>query len=738
MPWALVCAARTGPCVSRLLQLASVPSALVHFSTRVAALSLLVLLGVGTSVRAAPALPQGVLIDVPYLAQTPQLCGGAALAMVLRYWGATAVPQDFQHLVDDTAGGIATSRLTSAASERGWRAVATGAPEVEPIAAVAAHINQGRPVIVLLEDSATVHHYVVVVGVTPADVVLHDPARAPYTVMSHEEFSRRWNVTSRWMLLVLPADETSSAPAPGLAATLPTPTSGAAATVASASPLTPPSTPGLSPASGDAACSALVAEGVTRAQSGLNEEAEAALLSAISLCPAYSGGYRELAGLRLLQKRWAESAALAAQAVERNPGDEHAWELLATNRFVAGDVYGALDAWNRIGQPQIDTVAVEGLRRTAHPIVTSLLGLKSGELLRADAFRRATRRLEDFPTTSLAVLRYAPTDGGKAAVSAYVNERPRLPTGWIAWTSVAARAAIAQDIRVDVAALASQGDLWTPSYRWPPLRPRVGLQLSLPTPGTARGIIRMEAFWERQTYERPLAGIDRFREERRRVSAGYSDWITGAVRLQVGAASDRMAGHRYVAVEGGATTRLFRDHVALFAHAELWRSRRADVAQFSSYDVTTDWRSTTDIDAPVWSVRSGIAIVSDAAPLALWPGAGSTPDRGILLRARPLVHRQVISGEVFGRRLGFATIERQQVVYRSAYGRLAVAGFADAARAWRRLDDATTSRLHVDVGVGIRVDRPGDASQVRVDVGVGLRDAGVRLSAGYVTGWGRK
>jgi hypothetical protein len=482
----------------------------------------------------------------------------------------------------------------------------------------------------------------------------------------------------------------------------------------------------------------LVAEGVTHARSGRHQDAEDVLMSAISLCPEGPGSYRELAGLRLLQQRWGESAALAEQAVQRDAGDGHAWELLATNRFVAGDLVGALAAWNRIGQPQIESVAVEGLRRTAQPIVTSLLGLKPGDLLRADAFQRAARRLEDFPTTSVAVLRYAPAPGGKATVTAFVNERPRLPAGWIAWTSVAARAAIAQDIRVELAALASQGDLWTPSYRWPPLRPRVGLALALPVPGTARGIVRLEGFWERQTYDRHRIDVDRFREERRRVSAEYSDWITGTLELHAGAASDRLAGARYVAIEGGATTRVFRDHLALSLRAEHWMTRRAGARGFSAYDATADWRSTADVDAPVWNARAGVTSVSDNAPLALWPGAGSSPDRGVLLRARPLVRRQVISGEVFGRRLAFATIERQQVVYRSPYGRLAVAGFADAARAWRRLDDAEPSRLHVDVGAGVRLVRPGEASQVRLDLGVGLRDGGVRLSAGYVSGWGRR
>src|SRR5258708_17574815 len=62
-------------------------------------------------------------LDVPYLPQTDALCGGAATAMVLRYWGdAHADPQEFAPLVDRRAGGIADNVLVEAVERRRWRA----------------------------------------------------------------------------------------------------------------------------------------------------------------------------------------------------------------------------------------------------------------------------------------------------------------------------------------------------------------------------------------------------------------------------------------------------------------------------------------------------------------------------------------------------------------------------------------------------------------------------------------
>ena len=62
-------------------------------------------------------------LTVPYLPQTDALCGGAATAMVFRYWGdAHADVAQFAPLVDKHAGGIADDVLVKAIEDRGWHA----------------------------------------------------------------------------------------------------------------------------------------------------------------------------------------------------------------------------------------------------------------------------------------------------------------------------------------------------------------------------------------------------------------------------------------------------------------------------------------------------------------------------------------------------------------------------------------------------------------------------------------
>src|SRR4029078_5392655 len=77
---------------------------------------------------APPSLPSPAAaqpLPVPFLPQTEALCGGAAAAMVMRYWGAAdAYPDAFAPLVDRAAGGIRVDALTADLERRVWVAVA--------------------------------------------------------------------------------------------------------------------------------------------------------------------------------------------------------------------------------------------------------------------------------------------------------------------------------------------------------------------------------------------------------------------------------------------------------------------------------------------------------------------------------------------------------------------------------------------------------------------------------------
>src|SRR5438876_7316498 len=110
---------------------------------------------------AALSLTSSLPVAVPFLPQTDALCGGAAVAMVFRYWGdAHADVQQFASLVDRRAGGIADDVLVDAARTRGWNVVRFEGT----LESLAAQLTARRPVIVLIGDRRDRYHYVVVIG----------------------------------------------------------------------------------------------------------------------------------------------------------------------------------------------------------------------------------------------------------------------------------------------------------------------------------------------------------------------------------------------------------------------------------------------------------------------------------------------------------------------------------------------------------------------------------------------
>ena len=124
-------------------------------------------------------------MDVPFLTQTVDLCGGAAAAMVLRYWGDEDVQaEDFATLVDSTRGGISTLDLVNALSARGAIARPIRAEPED----VRREIANGRPVIALIDGGAGRLHYVVIVAWAAGRVMYHDPSVGPFQVSVLGEF----------------------------------------------------------------------------------------------------------------------------------------------------------------------------------------------------------------------------------------------------------------------------------------------------------------------------------------------------------------------------------------------------------------------------------------------------------------------------------------------------------------------------------------------------------------------
>jgi hypothetical protein len=629
------------------------------------------------------------LLDVPFISQSELLCGGAAAAMVLRYWGERGISaESFSHLVDRSAAGIRTGVLVDELRRRGWTADGGDGDEV----AVRRELSSGRPVLTLIEDRPSTFHYVVLIGWHERGVVFHDPARGPFIVMSRSEFARRWRSARRWMAVVVPGD-----------------------TPAGSQTVEPP--PSIPPSSTQGnVCEQSVSEGVRLAQSNELNAAERMLAASLG-CPAAT---RELAGLRVLQKRWPEAEDLALTAVSADRGDTYAWQVLAVSRFVQNDRLGALSAWNEVGEPRLDLLRIDGLARTRHRIVERLLNAQIDEVLTPGRFMRASRRLASLPSATSTRLEYVPVPAGLAELRAVVAERPLVPTD--RWSFVAAGlvAAATREVRLASGALLGGGEEVSAAWRFWPHRRKTGAGIRAPAPWG--GIWSVDAFSEEQPFTTGLSPA-----ERDSVRAAASDWSTGWLRWTATAGVDVWAPESARLLVGGGVELVTPDDRL---DAEFALSGWPGNGAFGTIDAGIRARSSTAKRGVVLLGTANLQFATRRAPRDLWWAGDTGHVRSTLLRAHPLLDDGRLRIDRLGRTLGHFSLEAQR--WWTVFGPISAAAavFGDVART-AQLYGSERARHDVDVGIGAHLAVSGIRGLFSANVAKGLADGATAFSLTY-------
>jgi hypothetical protein len=626
------------------------------------------------------------ILDVPFISQSEALCGGAAAAMVMRYWGARGLDaESFAHLVDRSASGIRTTALIDDIRGRGWTATAVAGTSD----AIARELADGRPPLTLIEDRPGRFHYIVIIGATSSALVYHDPARTAFRTMSRDEFDRRWSAAGRWMALVVPA--------------------AAVAETARAMP---------SVAVTETPCDALIAEGVRLAQSNELDEAERRLTGALS-CGG-SAPLRELAGLRLIQRRWSEVSDLASAAVTEDPSDAHAWRLLATSLFVQDDRAGALDAWNHVGEPRVDLVRVDGLERTRQRVVEDLLPVERNDVLTRSRYLQASRQLRELPSAASSELTFVPVPSGLVELQATVAERPLVPADRWSLATLGVVAAFRREVEVATGDLTGGGERVTLGWRFWPGRPRVGAAIVAPAPWS--GLWGVDAFTERQPFTTDALPTSR----RRGAHVSMSDWVTPWARAAMRGGVERWDGVDTFGVLG-AGMRLLTAGERLDGRIEFsgWKAARS----FSTIEAGATMRSTTERRGHVFVGRAGLGVASVHTPADIWFAGDTGRARSVPLRAHPLITDGQMRADRIGRHIFYTSGEAQEWWEGKARVRLGAAAFVDVARIDRRTEPRAGT--DVDLGIGARLAVPGVSGVLRIDVAKGLRDGATALSFIY-------
>lgn len=152
-------------------------------------------------------------LDVPFVKQTEEGCGSAAIAMLLQYWSAhgTAIAAGRadadaiqRRLYSRKARGIYASDMQRYLQESRFRVFVIRGDW----SSLREHLSKGRPLIATIQPTANKAplHYVVVTGIDweHAAVFLNDPARGKLLRVERAEFEKEWQAASNWMLLAVP------------------------------------------------------------------------------------------------------------------------------------------------------------------------------------------------------------------------------------------------------------------------------------------------------------------------------------------------------------------------------------------------------------------------------------------------------------------------------------------------------------------------------------------------------
>jgi predicted double-glycine peptidase len=178
-------------------------------------LTLLVIVLVSATLALA-ADTAGNWIDVPFVMQSKDGCGSAAISMILQYWAgqsgkavsSVADARQIQELLFVPAEkGVPASAMRDYFHQSGYRTYAFRGEWSD----LQHHISQGRPLIVSLRASGPRGplHYALVVGLDWERnyVFLNDPIRGKMFRISRDSFLAEWNPANNWTLLAIPTGD---------------------------------------------------------------------------------------------------------------------------------------------------------------------------------------------------------------------------------------------------------------------------------------------------------------------------------------------------------------------------------------------------------------------------------------------------------------------------------------------------------------------------------------------------
>lgn len=464
--------------------------------------------------------------------------------------------------------------------------------------------------------------------------------------------------------------------------------------------------------------------------------AEQQLTAALRDCPSESLIRRELAAVRFKQGRYQDATRLVSDYLDQVPGDSLAWQLLASSRYLDGDSHGALQAWNRIGHPLVDSLRIDGTRGGNKRLVRAV-AIRERTLLTSTRLTLAQRRLTDLPSVERARLSYRVNLDGSVEVHAFARERPIVDPAWRLAAATAAHALAAETVRLEVTNLVGAGEHLVAEWRWETARPRRALHVELPAWFGIPGVLSLEGAWERVRVTVGTVSEAVLEDTWHEATVAFGAWLSPSLRQSVSLGVERWNGDRgYLSMSMTSELRAAADRLKVGASLQ----GAAALNRHPGYRtavIRAMWASSLDLRRPTWSARVGGNWASSNAPLGAWPLVTRSLTRGIPLRAEPSIDGDAMQGRATGRAIVHAGVSADHPIANVGPLAFGLGVFVDAARLSKSATGTVGTQDNLDAGIGVRVGiAGGELGFLRADLAWGLLTSRrAEISVGFHQNW---
>src|SRR5262249_37264157 len=138
----------------------------------------------------------------------------------------------------------------------------------------------------------------------------------------------------------------------------------------------------------------------------------------------------ELAGVAYKQQNFAAAKRELHAALRLKPTDSYARDFLATIYFLEGNLEAALEHWNQMDKPRLNSVSIDPLPLLDQRILGHRFAFTPPQVLSTDAFLTTTARLGALGVFSHTALDLAPSASGTFDATIHVNTKNGFGDSW--------------------------------------------------------------------------------------------------------------------------------------------------------------------------------------------------------------------------------------------------------------------------------------------------------------------